>query len=234
MKSIFATSVMLAATGAVSLSANAGLVYENDFSATDPDVAFNLEAGDPASWDEPNDQVDYAHTAGTTRRYVNHNNGTIAFTSLEGYIKAEISNFTGASSIWLGFIEDNVANNGNYAQTSIDQNGVFELVVNNSNASIGYDNGAGWSGTLAAGTGLATTDGGATTEALVFGAAVDLGIALKGFGLANFGNGTVFPTSSFSVDSILVHDSATVPEPASLALLGLGSLAVLGHRRAQA
>ncbi len=228
---VLALSAILA-LGTAAPMAQAGVIYQDDFSSDPgiPGVVWDDNTGTPASYDGTNQEVDYTHTAGTSRRFQNHNTGL--FNSTEGYFKATISNFTGSPSIWMAFIEDNSANNANYASTVVSGNGTIEMVVNNSGSSISFNNGAGWSGTLLANSGLVTTNGGTTTAALTFGSAVDSGTNLKGFGFANFGNATVFPSSSFSIDNVVVSDTAVViPEPATFVLLGLGIVGVMATRR---
>ncbi|MEP4079551.1 PEP-CTERM sorting domain-containing protein [Haloferula sp.] len=221
---------------AFATSSQAALVYQDDFTSDpnlgSPTSGFDENAGTPGSYDLANTQVDYAHTAGTTRRLINHNNATVSFASTQGYMKAEISNYVAGPSIWIGFVEDNATNNQNYARELVSGNGTYELVVNNSSSSISFNNGAGWSGTLAANSGLLTLNGGTSTTALSFGTGVTSDVAFKGFGFANFGNSAVFPSSSFSIDSIAVYDTAVIPEPSVFGLTGLGLLTfAFGRRR---
>ncbi|WP_432797166.1 PEP-CTERM sorting domain-containing protein [Poriferisphaera sp. WC338] len=49
--------------------------------------------------------------------------------------------------------------------------------------------------------------------------------------LSLFGQGIDLTASSFNLDGIVVTQGAAVPEPASLALIGLGGLVALGRRR---
>ena len=211
-------------------------------------TVFNQNIGSPApaTFDDANNQIDYVHNTPTgTKRFLNHDqpSGMRLFESTQGYFKTSISNFTGVGSIWFGFVEDNAANNHNYLVSEIDGNGTYELVFNNATSgSISFNNGAGWSGTLAAREARVTTDGGATDAALPsgfqgFGAQVDSGNNLIGFGFANFGNAGTFPSSSFSIDSLEVHDLASVssvPEPTTMLMFGVACVSTIARRRKRA
>ncbi|MDC1404142.1 sulfatase-like hydrolase/transferase [Akkermansiaceae bacterium] len=196
-------------------SLEAANVYQDQFTGASIPAAWNTIANAPVTLDDPNDQIDYNHTAGTSRRFLNYNGLLIGQT---GYLKAEISNFAGSPAVWFGFVGTNAANNSHYAQAIITGDGTYEMFMNNTASAVLFDNGAGWSGTLAAGAGLWSTDGGATSAALTLGANFPAaGANMRGFGFANFGNSSVFPSSSFSIDSILVDDSLTISPPGNTA-----------------
>ncbi|MGJ8724115.1 MAG: sulfatase-like hydrolase/transferase [Roseibacillus sp.] len=186
--------------------ATAEIVYEDDFTGAALSSDWNITIGTPVTLDDPNDQADYDHVAGTSRRFLNYNDLLVSKT---GYFKAEISNLVGAS-VWIGFVNNSHGNNANYAQTLVNANGTYEMFFNNTTGSLPFDNGAGWTGTLAAGAGTWTTDGGTTEAALIVGGSFPNDSNIFGFGFANFGNGGVFPSSSFSIDSVNAGDSLTV------------------------
>ena len=117
----------LLASLALALIAHASTVYQDEFTGTSIPAAWNNIANAPVALDDPNNQLDYDHTASTIRRFLNFNG---LLTGQSGYLKASISNFTGASSIWFGFVGTNSANNANYAQTLITGNGTYELFIN--------------------------------------------------------------------------------------------------------
>ncbi|MGJ8696786.1 MAG: sulfatase-like hydrolase/transferase [Verrucomicrobiaceae bacterium] len=201
----FLPLLALLASGSLAHAAN---VYQDQFTGSSIPSAWNNTAGTPVTLDDPNDQLDYSHTAGTTRRFLNYNDLLVGQT---GYLKVDISNFTGASSIWLGFVGTNTANNSHYAQTLVAANGTYELFLNNTASPQSFDNNAGWSGTLPAGTGIYSTNGTTTAGTLTLGANFPAaGSNFFGFGFANFGNAAAFPSSSFSIDSISVDDSLII------------------------
>ncbi|MGC6426907.1 MAG: sulfatase-like hydrolase/transferase [Akkermansiaceae bacterium] len=196
---------MLSLTLGFTYSAN---VYQDQFTGTSIPTEWNQIANAPVTLDDSNDQLDYNHTAGITRRFLNYND---LLTGQTGYLKAEIANFSGASSIWIGFVGTNAANNSHYAQTLVAGNGTYELFINNTSATQSFDNGNGWTGTLAARSGVYSTTGTSTSGNLTLGANFPAaGSNLRGFGFANFGNASVFPSSSFSIDSISVDDSLII------------------------
>ncbi|MBT7213784.1 MAG: hypothetical protein HN869_01105 [Verrucomicrobia bacterium] len=100
---------------------------QDEFTGTSIPAAWNNIANAPVALDDPNNQLDYDHTASTIRRFLDFNG---LLTGQSGYLKASISNFTGASSIWFGSVGTNSANNANYAQTLITGNGTYELFIN--------------------------------------------------------------------------------------------------------
>ncbi|MDA7630027.1 hypothetical protein N8670_04235, partial [Akkermansiaceae bacterium] len=112
-------------------SLEAANVYQDQFTGASIPAAWTTIANAPVTLDAPNDQLDYNHTAGTSRRFLNYNGLLVGQT---GYLKAEISNFAGSSSIWFGFVGTNVANNANYAQTIITGDGTYEMFMNNTAA----------------------------------------------------------------------------------------------------
>ena len=188
--------------------AQATNVYLDDFSGASISANWNTIAGAPVTLDDPNNQLDYDHTGGTTRRFLNYNGLLIGQT---GYLKADISNFTGATSIWFGFVGTNASNNAHYAQTLITANGTYELFINNTATTQNFDNGNGWTGSLTAHSGVYSTNGTSTSGNLTLGSAFPAaGLNFRGFGFANFGNASVFPTSSFSIDTISVDDSLII------------------------
>ncbi|MEP4079556.1 sulfatase-like hydrolase/transferase [Haloferula sp.] len=203
-------SLVLAMAAASNLQASN--VYQDEFTGASISTVWNNEAGSPVTLDDPNNQLDYNHAAGTSRRFLSFN--PTVLTGQTGYIKAAISNYSGTPSVWFGFVGANPANNANYAQTRIESNGTYEMFMNNLSTSQNFDNGAGWTGTLSPGTGVWTIDGGASEAALVVGGNFgNLDSNIRGFGFANFGNPGVFPSSSFSIDSISVDDSLTISAP---------------------
>jgi len=192
----------------ISSSVFAGTIYQDQFTGPSIPATWNHIANAPVTFDDPNDQLDYNHIAGTSRRFLNYNDLLVGQT---GYLKVELSNFSGASSVWLGFVGANAANNSHYAQTLVAGNGIYELFVNNTTSTQSFDNGAGWTGTLAARSGVFSTTGTSTSGNLTLGANFPAaGLNIRGFGFANFGNSAVFPSSAFSIDSILVDDSLTI------------------------
>lgn len=207
-------TLLMAAIGLFSAPLHATTFYEDSFAGATISPVWNTITGSPVTLDDPNDQLDYAHTAGTVRRFLNYNSG---FTNKTGYLKVAISNFSGSPSIWVGFVGPSPGNNANYVSTIITGAGTYELFFNNTTGALAFDNGAGWTGTLASGTGLWSTDGGSSSSALTIGANIALDGNVFGFGFANFGNGSVFPSSSFSVDSILVDDSLVITAPGNTA-----------------
>lgn len=193
---------------ALSLNANAVNVYQDQFTGSSIPSQWTSIASAPVTLDDPNDQLDYNHTAGTTRRFLNYNS---LLTGQTGYLKAEISNFTGSTSIWFGFVGTNTANNSHYAQTLISGDNTYELFINNTASAQPFDNGAGWSGSLQSGAGIYSTNGTSTAGNLTLGSNFPAaGANFFGFGFANFGNASVFPSSSFSIDSISVDDSLII------------------------
>lgn len=196
---------LLSFTAGFAFSAN---IYQDQFTGAFIPAQWNSIANAPVTLDDPNDQLDYNHTAGTTRRFLNYND---LLTGQTGYLKAEISNFSGASSIWIGFVGTNSTNNSHYAHTLVSSDGTYELFLNNTASAQPFDNGAGWSGTIPSGTGIYSTTGTSTSGNLTLGANFPAaGLNIRGFGFANFGNASVFPSSSFSIDSISVDDSLTI------------------------
>ena len=189
-------------------SLQAQLDYEDDMTGAVIDPVWNVNITTVATLDDPNDQIDYNHVEGTTRRLLSDVNG---FVSKTMYFKASISNFTGASVVFIGFVEDGPANNANYASTVVSGNHTYEMFFNNTSGALPFDNGAGWTGTLNAGEGLWTTNGGINSAALTVGGAVDPDKAMSGFGFANFGNELTFPSASFSIDSAAAHLSLILP-----------------------
>lgn len=195
--------------------ATAQVVHQDDFTAATIDSSiWTINIGSAATLDDPNNQLDYAHTAGTARRFLNYNAGLVSKTA---YLKTTISNFTGASSIWLGFVGTTHGNNGNYARTLVSGNDTYELFLNNTTAPLPFDNGNGWSGSLPGGSGIYSTTGTSTTGNLTIGAGIAADTNIFGFGFANFGNSGVFPTSSFSVNSIVSGNSLTETSPGNTA-----------------
>lgn len=147
---------------------------------------------------------------------------------------ATIADLTG-SGVRLAFAGTNPSNNQNYVTTDIDANGFYEMAINTSTSSIAFDNGNGWSGTLAAKTGAWTIDVGTTSASLDFGTAISDNLNMRGFGFANFGNSMAFPSSSFNIQNIAVYDSAVlsaVPEPSSFAMLSLLGLGFIRRKQA--
>ena len=175
-------SLLIAAAIFGAKSLHAGIIYQDDFTDASISSVWNIDIGSAVALDTTNDQLDYSHVAGTSRRFLNYNDGT--FLSKIGYFKATISNFMDNPSVWVGFVEDSHSNNGNYASTVVSGNGTYELFFNNTTGALPFNNGAGWSGTLLAGTGLWSINGGATSAALDVGDMVDDDVNMKGFGFA--------------------------------------------------
>ncbi len=194
----------------------AQLVYQDDFSATTINAAiWNIDIGSAVTLDAGNDQLDYNHTGGTARRFLNYNNGTLV--SKTGYLKVSISNFGGSPSVWMGFVSSSHGNNGNYARAVVSGDGTYELFFNNTSGPVSFDNGSGWTGTLVAGAGLWSSNNGASSAALAVGGNFAADTNIFGFGFANFGNASSFPSSSFSIDSIAVSSSLTIGAPGNTA-----------------
>ncbi len=191
----------------------AATVYQDQFKRPAIPAAWNTVANSPVTLDDPNDQLDYTHVAGTSRRFLNFND---LLTGQTAYLKAEISNFTGSPSVWLGFVGTNASNNSHYAHTFVAGSSTYELFINNTPTPQLFDNGAGWRGTLPSHSGIYSITGNSTSGALSFGNNFPAaGNNLRGFGFANFGNASVFPSSSFSLDSILVDNSLIISATAN-------------------
>ena len=213
--------------------------FSSDFS-TDPDLStalwYNEGSVIAASYDAVNFQIDYAHTAGDLNRMVNYD-GTRT-TSVEGYMKITISNYSGAggpNGPWIGFDFTNRSNTNHWASFKLVADGTYELFYNNTSGSLSFDNGAGWTGSLGPQEGLVSFDGGTTTAALDVGGSVTVDSGMRGFGVITAGNASVFPTTSFSIDSLYYQDSLTVaaiPEPGMFAFaVVLSALGMAVHRR---
>lgn len=188
-------------------------VYQDQFTGSLIPPQWNNIANSPVTLDDSNDQLDYNHNAGTTRRLLNYNDLLVGKT---GYLKTEISNFSGATSVWVGFVGTNAANNSHYAHVLVSGNNTYELFINNTTSAQSFDNGNGWTGSLPSHTGIYSTDGTTTAGNLILGANFPTaGLGIRGFGFVNFGNASVFPSSSFSIDSILVDDSLIITGPAN-------------------
>ncbi|MGJ8653482.1 MAG: putative Ig domain-containing protein [Opitutaceae bacterium] len=214
---LFIPAIALAVT-----STHAAEVYNSDFTV-DPVVDGEVHGGwwtdtsgaSSVAYDGTNDEVDYVHIAATNSRWVNYDNTRT--TVNVGYMKVVVSNFVNTSDPsdpdgpWLGFNYINRGNTTHWASVDITQNGTYEIMFNNSLAPVSFDNGAGWSGTLPAGTGLASLDNGANEVSLDVGASVVAGGAWRGFGvIASAGNTSVFPGATLSFDSIEVHDTVNL------------------------
>lgn len=183
----------------------AATVFQDDFTAASIDSVWN-DTTNSGTLDTANDQYDYSHSAtGTSRRFVSE--GSATFTGKIGYMKATISNFSGSAGVYMGFIGTNSGNSGHYVELKVPANGTYELFFNNTAGDLNFNNNAGWSGVLSAGSGVYSTNGTTTTDSLTFGSGVAADTNLHGFGFANFGNASNFPASSFSIDSILIDDS---------------------------
>ena len=190
---------------------NAAALYQDQFTGSSIPAEWNTIANSPVTLDNPNDQLDYNHLAGISRRFLNFND---LLTSQTAYLKTEVTNFTGSPSVWISFVGSNSANNSHYAQTLVSGNHTYELFINNTTSVQPFDNGVGWSGTLPSHSGIYSTNGRSTTGSLTLGNNFPAaGENLRGFGFANFGNASVFPSSSFSINSILIDDSLIITAP---------------------
>lgn len=63
----------LLASLALALIAHANTVYQDEFTGTSIPAAWNNIANAPVALDDPNNQLDYDHTASTIRRFLNFN-----------------------------------------------------------------------------------------------------------------------------------------------------------------
>ncbi|MGJ8651103.1 MAG: putative Ig domain-containing protein [Opitutaceae bacterium] len=195
---------------------HAAEIYNDDFTS-DPGVDTSTQGnwwdessgGSSAIYDAANNQVDITHIVSTDLRW---NHYDTSRTAVVGYMKVTVSNYVDdvggdPDGPWIGFNYTNRGNANHWASVDVTQNGVYEIVFNNSAASVSYDNGAGWSGTLASGEGLARIDGG-TAVALNVGSQWVTGNAWRGFGaFSASGNPAAFPGATLSFDSFEVHDS---------------------------
>lgn len=205
---------------AIASVTQAAIVVNDSFTnATLNTTLWNTTSGSPVTLDTVNKWVTYAHTAGTVRRWGNLSSPSPSIlTNKVGYLKATISGFTGSPSILFGFWGSNPANNTHFASTVIGGNGVYEVFFNNTSGSLSFDNGAGWSGILGSGAGLWSTNGGTTSAAITVGAGIAVNTTLFGFGFANFGNTTTYPSSSFNIEDVLVSDTLVLSTgPSTLA-----------------
>lgn len=224
-KVITAVAAVIAAVGV-----QGAIIYTDDFSGATLNSEWNNNVGTPASLDTVNQQLDYNHTAGTSRRFMSYN-PSVLNGSQTGYFKADISNHAGADRVWMAFVGSNPGNNNHYAKMDVTGNGTYEMFINNTAGSLAFDNGNGWTGTLAAGTGIVSRDGGDTSEALTYRNSFTTSQNIFGFGFVNFGNASAFPTQSFSVDNVVVANTLAIPEPASIGLIGLFGGGMLFIRR---
>ncbi|MGJ8639542.1 MAG: sulfatase-like hydrolase/transferase [Opitutaceae bacterium] len=213
MKNI--TYLSLFTSVALSCASQAAIVYQDDFTS-DPNlstVPWYNEGTAPGTYDSPNAQVDYDHTGGVVQRLVNYDGSGPRNSLTQLYMELEISNFTGADATngaRVGFNYTNRSNTGHWAYfvlTSDLGDGTYELFFNNTSATLPFNNNGGWSGSLGAQSGIASKDNGATTIPIVVGGGVAANGGMRGFGVITAGNATVFPTTSFSLDTILVEDT---------------------------
>lgn len=226
MKKLMIVAVALVTTAAV----HAGIVFTDDFS--DATLKSEWQEVNIGSLDTVNEEYDYTHTQGTTRRLINYNSTWTAADDIHtAYFKADISNQTGGQKAWMTFLGTNPGNNNNYAHAVITADGTYEMFVNTTAAAVGFDNGAGWTGTLAAGAGVWTTDGGSSEAALTFRSAFTADQKVFGIGFANFANSSTFPTQSFTIDNVVMADTTVIPEPATFGLMGIAAAGITLIRR---
>ena len=207
-------AIAAVAFGWMILAAQSGeVVHERFDGGSLNDTVWNRNWGvDLAVLDAAAGNVRFTRTTGFSHLGNNSEFTPPLFTSTVGYARFTIGSVKGTVNFNIGGAGIFADNKFAVVKLSVTSNGTYELFWNNNSAgeSLAFDNGNGWTGTVAPGSLIYRVDGGENQ----FG-----GAGKKGWGISladdakadSFGFWANEPCS-YTIDDVIIHDSLTLAQ----------------------